>query len=95
MGDIMIASWAMSLAGLLALATPAYAGEIADCAHDRFLEANASPKINTVVRMDEASALAVKICLGEHPSPADHAEFEAGADRAVSELLQALKGQKL
>jgi hypothetical protein len=81
---------AMSFAGFLILATPAYAGEVADCAHDRFIEAYASPK-----GIVETSDLAVKVCLGEHPTAADNAEFDAGVDRAFVELLQALKGQKL
>jgi hypothetical protein len=94
MGDIMIASWAMSFAGVLALAIPAYAGEIADCAHDRYLEAMASPKTDTVAGILKASGLAVAICLGESPTTADNAEFDAGVDRAVIEL-QAPKGEKL
>jgi hypothetical protein len=85
----------MSFAGLLALATPAYAGEIADCAHDRFLEAYASPKTNTVAGVLDASGVAVALCLGENPSKSDNAEFDAGVNRAFGELLQALKGEKL
>jgi hypothetical protein len=88
-------SWAMIFAGFLALATTAHAGEIADCAHDRFLEAYASPKTDSVAGVAEASQLAVKLCLGEHPTTADNAEFDAGVDRAFIELLQSLKGQKL
>jgi hypothetical protein len=91
----MIASRAMSFAGLLALATPAHAGEIADCAHDRFLEAIAAPKANTIAGMVETSRLNLTFCLGEHPSEADFDEYEAGEARAYREAKQALKGQKL
>jgi hypothetical protein len=85
-------------AGMLvgvALMAAAHAGEVADCAHDRYLEAMDSPKTNTVAGILKASDFAVTFCLGQHSSAADNAEFDAGVDRAFGELMQALKGQKL
>jgi hypothetical protein len=79
-------------------AAVANAGEIADCAHDRFIEAMASSKTNTLAGMTEAVAIAIKVCAGEQPPNADLDEFDAGVDRAIRELrqaLQVLKGQKL
>jgi hypothetical protein len=87
----MIAVRAISFAGFLAFAPLAHAGTIAVCAYDRYLDVMASPKTNTLARILEASDLAAAFCLGEHPTIEDHAEFQAGVDRAVHEILQALK----
>jgi hypothetical protein len=89
-------TWAISFMGFLALATPAaYPGEIADCAHDRFLEAYASPKTDTIAGMIKASRLSLTVCLGDEPSWADQIEFNTGVDRAFDELWQRLHGRKL
>jgi hypothetical protein len=78
----------MSFAGFFALAIPAHASEIADCAHDRFLEAYSATKHGTIADVAAAAIALDKACLGDSPSRLDRDEFTAGVDRALGELRQ-------